>query len=76
MILGKKLNKPEKLLSPRSLPVCCLLISLIKFSELFRPAIKQQHTRTTKCVCNIVLNFVYWSLEHAVLVLLFRPPNI
>ena len=28
---------------PRSLAVCCLLISINKFSELFRPAVQQQH---------------------------------
>ena len=28
---------------PRSLAVCCLLISIHKFSELFRPAVQQQH---------------------------------
>ena len=28
---------------PLSLAVCCLLISINKFSELFRPAVKQQH---------------------------------
>ena len=28
--------------------------------------------RTKKCVCNIVFRFVYWSIEHAVLVVSFR----
>ena len=28
---------------PRSLAVCCLLILIHKFSELFRPAVQQQH---------------------------------
>ena len=28
---------------PRSLAVCCSLISINKFSELFRLAVKQQH---------------------------------
>ena len=28
---------------PRSLAVCCLLISMHEFSELFRPAVKQHY---------------------------------
>ena len=31
-----------------------------------------QLRRTTKCVCNIVFRFVYWSVEHALLVVSFR----
>ena len=45
---------------------------MIKFSKLFRTAIKQQHNRTTKCVCNIDFHFVCRSVAHAVLVLSFR----
>ena len=37
----KKINQENW--CPRSLAVCCLFISINKFSELFRPAVKQQH---------------------------------
>ena len=46
----------------RSLAVCCLLISIIRFSELFRPAAKQKHNRTTKRVC-IILFFILFMVQ-------------
>ena len=46
----------------RSLAVCCLLISIIRFSELFRPAVKQKHNRTTKRVC-IILFFILFIVQ-------------
>jgi len=71
-------RKPGKLVSSLTgcllFVVCCLLIIILinTFSELFRPATTTQPRRTTKCVCNIVFPFVYWSVEHAVLVVTFR----
>ena len=50
--------------------VCCLLISINKFSEpsfLTCSKTTTQLRRTTKCICNIVFRFVYRSVEHAVL---------
>ena len=51
--------------------VCCLLISINKSSELFRPAVKQQHNKgELQSVFHfvILLFIVYRSVEHAVLV--------
>ena len=52
--------------------VCCLLISINKFSELFRPAVKQQHNKGELLSVFhfvILLFIVYRSVEHAVLVM-------
>ena len=57
---GNKRLVFQKNCCPRSLAV------RLRFSELFRPAMKQKHNRTTKCVCNILFHFVYSSVEHAV----------
>ena len=62
-----------------SLFVGCLLISMHKFSELFRPAVKLQQLikgevnyKVYVFVIIIVFLFVYRSVEHAVLVVSFR----
>ena len=47
--------------------VCCLLITINKVIELFRPAVKQQYNKG-ELLCNIAFRFVYRSVEHAVLV--------
>ena len=42
---------------------------ILRITDPFIGLIKTTHQRrTTKCVCNIVFNFVYRSVENAVLV--------
>ena len=57
-------NKKTKKQTRKIVDLARLRLSIIKFSELFWPAIQQPHNRTAKCVFNIVFRFVYRSVQH------------